>query len=289
MNRPVQVCTLIGSKGLDFSVKCLNSFIRNAAFPFDLNIFTDGTLDIVPLQGGSIYLKNVNYRYLQDRENQINLLLEGYPGLTSFRKENILAYKLLDIPLMSDGPFLYIDSDVYFTKPFTFDITSKENICMCDSLNGYSIKPWHVRPFGQLYPYQKINTGFMWLQKTFVDLSLLEQLVQQVFKNEKLMKHPWAEQTLFAMFLSLQDNRMAYFDKRQIAMPFEVHQDDKPVAVHYVSSYRNLFQVVFPITNNKIEALDIFYNKRRLNSFTFFAELMGRKIEHYTVNRWRQK
>ncbi len=276
----MRVATLLGEKGIDFSIQCIKSFIQMARFPFELHIFTDGTIENIPITTQSAYLVSITNHSLAERNDFIHQFIKSFPVLAKFRQENVLSYKIIDIPYFMQSPYLYIDSDIFFMRPFSIDNTFTHPVCMHDTKNAYVVSPFEIKPMGKFSIKSCINTGILYLPNG-VDFAVLESMAKKLFWKEERMQHAWAEQTLFALLLSNKKEEQLYcFHKEQIAMPFKI-KPDRVIAVHYISSYRRLFSKINSIQSSTIQKIELSVLSKRISIISFLVELVNRYINHY--------
>jgi len=165
-------------------------------------VFDDGTLDSNDKE--QLLAVSAGTRVIEKAEaDELSLSkLTRYPACLTFRSSNVLFRKLFDLPLAASANLFYVDSDVYFCKPFTglFTLNEREQdvVFMDNGGESYSVRPWHLIGPKALKLASAINTGIICLRAGCLDLDYVEYLLKQlghVFENHHLW---WAEQTCWA-------------------------------------------------------------------------------------------
>jgi hypothetical protein len=168
--------------------------------------------------------------------------LMKYPTCLRFRAANILFRKLFDLPLATAEDLYYVDSDIYFLKPFaglfSLSASQQDALFMDNGRESYSARPWHLlRPKG-LKLASRVNTGIICLRTGCLDLDYLEYFLKRW--GHGLERHHlwWAEQTCWA---AIAQRLRAYMcDSIQIAVMHPALQiSEATCAVHFVSTYRS--------------------------------------------------
>ncbi|WP_419803155.1 hypothetical protein [Mucilaginibacter sp.] len=288
--------TLLGHKGLDFSISCLKTFIENSENEIHLQIFEDGTLSNedklllkTSLKGSSVIDK-------ADIDKQVEEKLSNYPACLAYRNSTIYGIKLFDIMLYKDEDTFYIDSDIYFIKNFTLPKFANLPIFMSDTFNAYSFQPLEfIQIKFPIYPY--INSGFFYFPKELYNLNYIEELlnkpvIKNAFKNALAKKLYWSEQTIWA-FLSGKSKAICYFNNNQIMMaqqvmkyPIQDNITSETIAIHLVSSLRtNIYNVLERDFSQKSKStnfnhIELEYNENHLSKLGFLIDRLQKK--------WRQ-
>jgi len=239
MNRVYKFKTLLGHKNLDFSVECLNTFVKYSEDEIGLEIFDDGTLtrsDEDKIQGA---IRNVSVITKTARDKVIREKLAAYPACSRYRDSSVYSYKLFDVMLYDESDLLFIDSDVYFLKRFRLPVLDKPSFIR-DKHNAYSFTPGEFMNID--YPiYPRVNTGLFYFPFSSFDLPFLETLLSDPSILRGIKRISWLEQTAWA-FLAGRTGGIQYFDPAQIMMSrMKLSVENDTIAVHLVSSYRYHF------------------------------------------------
>jgi len=280
----IQCKTLLGSKNLDFSIACLQSFIQNSYDEVHLQIFEDGSIDeqhenklLRALPNSTIVKKAIRNEVIEDK-------LAAYPNCLKFRNENVLAQKLFDIALFKEEDIFFIDSDIYFLKKFKLPAIDKDPVFIYDTQNAYSFHPANFLnvPY-KIFP--SINTGFFYFPYKLFNVVLLEEILSNKNVGQGFTKYKvWAEQTLWA-FLSAPSQQINYFDPAQIAMARkQLLFDEHTVAIHLVSSYRYHYKELSETTQQTGSVytdVKLLSTQKHLSKVNFLIERVNKIIGRY--------
>lgn len=271
--------TLLGTKNLDFSLACLQSFINNSEDEIHLQIFEDGSLTdhdvhrlLTTLKGSTVIKKS-------DRDSVINEKLKQYPQCYKYRNSILYAHKIFDVALYDDHDLLFIDSDVLFLKKFKLPAFNNTPVFIADKHHAYSFTP--VEFFNVKFPiFPHVNTGFFYFPHDLFSVEFVEQLLTDPIIGKGMGRISWLEQTIWG-FLAARNNQTAYFDSSQIIMARKtLRVDANTIAIHLVSSYRNHFEGL----KSKVIADTEKYEDVRLKNVTAYLS----KTE-FAVNRIKKK
>ncbi len=236
------VMTMVSHSDTATAVTCLKSVLHYSVEPIQFVIFDDGTLDsadkdqLKSVSPGTTIVEKAEADELCLRK------LSGYPTCVRFRSANVLFRKLFDIPLATSADLFYIDSDIYFFKPFAglfaLDEREQDVVFMDNRVESYSVRPWHIIGSNGLNLASRINTGIICLRRGCLDLDFIEHVLRRwgsVLESHHLW---WGEQTCWA---ALATRLRAYVcDRKQIAiMRSGLELSEEMCAVHFVSSFRH--------------------------------------------------
>jgi hypothetical protein len=237
---PRTVVALICHAHVEMALSCLGSLLQCSAEPLRLRLHDDGTLtseDCGRLAEGLAGLELVPR---EEADALVEETLAGRPALLAFRRDNPLALKLLDAPLLSAGGELaYCDSDILFLRPFSglFRFPGPETgaVFMSDRQSAYSVRSWHLLRDRRLALPCRVNTGIVLFRTRFFDPDLLEwYLTRPEFRFAPV----WAEQTAWALLGARSGCRL--WDPRLIRLPRSEEESQGAVALHFVSPLRHL-------------------------------------------------
>lgn len=249
-----KVRTLIGHQQVEVGLKCLPSLLRFSAEPMTPVLHDDGTLNsedcarlLAALPGAAIIKRD-------EADSRVEPLLARYPRCRKYRQQHPLALKLLDMPFLEPDDLAYCDSDVLFLKPYTqlFQWSSADAsaIFMQDIQHAYSLRPWHIYPFGKIRVPCQVNTGLIFFRAAEFDPEFIEWLLGQKQLQEVFNKRPhWIEQTCWA---ALGWRVGCYvWSRRQfvIATPRMLGLTEATVGIHFVAASRSKLDE-FPITKD---------------------------------------
>jgi len=241
MKRTVR--TLIGHKQVAVGLRCLGSFLRFSSEPISLIIHDDGTLTNADHEKLFAYLPGCAIVSRAKADAIVQPLIERYPGCRAYRERYPLALKLLDIPLLAPGELAYCDSDVLFLRRFTglFEWSDDDNsaIFMRDAQEAYSLRPWHIFPFGKIRVPGNINSGLIFYRTSEYDLDFVEWFLGRPELIDVFRKRPhWIEQTCWATLGWRAGCRVWNSTQLMIANPQMSGLSPDTVGIHFVAAYR---------------------------------------------------
>jgi len=240
---PVLVSTLLSHAHLEMGLACLGSLLAGSAEPLRLRVHDDGSLSAEDLDRLAAGLQEPEVIPRATADERMADLLANRPASRAFRRENPLALKLLDVPLLADaGGLAYCDSDVLFLRPFsglyTWPGPKVGAVAMADDQNAYSLRSWQLLLDRRLRLPCRVNTGILYFRMTLYDLDLVEWFLS---RPEYRRTSVWVEQTCWALLAGTAECRL--LDSRQVLIP---RQGGEPpsgaVALHFVSSVRHLLE-----------------------------------------------
>jgi hypothetical protein len=245
MKRTVR--TLIGHRQVDVGLRCLASLLRLSSEPISLIIHDDGTLTDEDRERLAADLRGSAFVSRKEADAAVQPLLERYPKCRAYRERHPLALKLLDIPLIAPEELAYCDSDVLFLRRFTRmfewagDGTSA--IFMQDEQEAYSLRPWHIFPFGKIRVPGQINSGLIFYRTSKYDLDFVEWFLGRPELVAVFRKRPhWIEQTCWAALGWRAGCRVWSSAQLMIANPKMSGLSVDTVGIHFVAAYRSKLQ-----------------------------------------------
>lgn len=241
------VRTLIGHKQVEVGLRCLASLLRFSADPIDLVIHDDGTLTIDDRERLVADLPGSTIVSRAEADSIVQPLLERYPGCRAYRERHPLALKLLDIPLLASEELAYCDSDILFLKRFArmFELVGDgySAIFMRDAQEAYSLRPWHIFPFGKIRIPGHINSGLIFYRTSKYDLDFVEWFLGRPELAGVFRKRPhWIEQTCWAALGWRAGCRVWSSAQLMIANPGMRGLSSDTVGIHFVAAYRGKLQ-----------------------------------------------
>lgn len=164
-------------------------------------------------------------------------LLVHHPCCRQFRLSNPLGLKLLDIPLLEGAGALYVDSDVYFFRPFTCEALRQirsEFVFMRDSKEGYSARIMDLIHKHRLDMPSRVNSGIIWIPHARYNLDFIEWFLG---KLEFRLFPTLVEQTCWAA-MARSDN-VWYVSPTQIPLARrDMGIEPNTVATHFYGKYK---------------------------------------------------
>jgi hypothetical protein len=231
------VATLLGTRGLDLSIRCLQSFVSASGKVVSLRIHEDGSLTEADLARLSIALPISRVVRKTDADHLLERRLAHFPACKALRSANVLALKLFDCLFFESDPTLrYVDSDVLFLRPFSGPPMHAETevpIFFPDEQSAYSVRPIQLlRPGAAALP-ARLNTGFFCYPVREFRLEAIERFLRGWTGRTP----PWIEQTCWAVAAGVAGTRLLSREQFQIFRP-ERPVSDEVIALHFVSSVR---------------------------------------------------
>lgn len=245
MRRPVR--SLIGHNQVDVGLRCLASLLRFSSEPVSLVIHDDGTLTTEDRETLVAHFPGSAIVSREEADAIVQPLLDRYPHCRAYRERHPLALKLLDIPLLASDELAYCDSDILFLRRFTrmFEWVGDgaSAIFMRDAQEAYSLRPWHIFPFGKIRIAGHINSGLIFLRTSKYDLDFVEWFLGRPELVEVFRKRPhWIEQTCWATLGWRAGCRVWSSAQLMIANPRMNGLSRDTVGIHFVAAYRGKLQ-----------------------------------------------
>lgn len=241
------VRTLIGHKQVEVGLRCLGSLLRFSAEPTSLIIHDDGTLTVEDHETLFSDLPGSTIISRAEADAIVQPQLRQYPECRAYRERHPLALKLLDIPLLAQEELAYCDSDILFLKRFTgmFEWAGDDAsaIFMRDAQEAYSLRPWHISPFGKIRVPGHINSGLIFYRTSKFDLDFVEWFLARPELAGVFSKRPhWIEQTCWATLGWRAGCRVWSPVQLMIANPKMNGLSRDTVGIHFVAAYRGKLQ-----------------------------------------------
>jgi hypothetical protein len=222
-----------------FSLCCQDSFL--------VNVVGDGSLTLEDKRAIKDIVSPccVSFPRIEDNSSRRKDIFKQRPNLESHYNKSPLTKKIVDIPFLIDGPYLYIDSDVLFFRPFRgVDLRGSDVdfAYMGDVRNAYSIHTSDlIRTVNKIPFVRHLNSGFFYLKSNdWIDFDLCEKIASQ----EQFQRHiPHLEQGYWAALAAKKSATSVCFDTRQIAFPkLDLTLPTECVANHFAGLYRPLVE-----------------------------------------------
>lgn len=282
MVKPILCKTLLGHNNLDFSIECLQSFLRHSCQDIYLQIFEDGTITEADEQQLLHSLKNSVVVKKKERDLKLEHLLANYPACQQYRNSTNYAQKIFDMMLYDDNDVFYIDSDIYFLKRFLLPEMNGIPVFMADTQNAYSFTP--VDLFKINIPvFPNVNSGMFYFPQSLFSLPFIESLLTNKVINKGVKKGiPWLEQTIWS-FMAAKSKSINYFNSKQVIMAdFTLKTDADTVAIHLVYYFRThikQLRLLPAADENTCSAINLTINTTYLSKMDFAIEKLMRKIK----------
>jgi hypothetical protein len=175
--------SLLCHSQVDMALRCFASLRRFHRPDFRLRIHDDGTLTPADRERLLAALPGVNIVSRAEADAAVDPLLERLPACRAYRREQAVSAKLLDVPLMGEGPSVCIDPDVLYLRPFAGFHRLREScpqpIFMQDLWDTYAMRYWELlNPF-RMRIVQRLNAGVIVIDPGQIDLELLEWFLRR--------------------------------------------------------------------------------------------------------------
>jgi hypothetical protein len=238
------VHTLLGESTVNVSLVCLPTLVRYCSNPIRLVIHEDGSLTEPSRDALRVALPGVEFINREKADEEIEARLNGYPRCIASRNRNIMFLKLFDVSLLEPEELLYCDSDILFLRPFSGLFGPAKSrfpaLFMTDTKEAYSVRPWHLRPLGQIRLASRVNAGLMRINPGVLDLDFVEWLLKKMDGHSVWTRRSyWNEQTCWAALAGRSGCGLWDRQKVLMASPDMALYTSDAVAIHFVSTYRN--------------------------------------------------
>jgi hypothetical protein len=212
--------------------------------PVKLVIHEDGTLGGAGRDALHKVLPEAEIIDRASADERVDGELARYPLCRAARAACPLFLKLFDVALLESGELKYCDSDILCLRRFTgvFGPTDRRyrGCFMRDCKHAYAVRPWHLRPLGQLRLRGCVNTGLIRTERGFLQLELVEWLLKKLGHLDVWARRwYWTEQTCWAALASrglcgLWDRRRAILASSDMG-----EYGEETAIIHFVSTYRH--------------------------------------------------
>lgn len=241
------IASLICEAHRDLCLQSFRGLLKYSVEPVQLHLFEDGSLTRATADALRAALPGVRLWFFRDYDASTREWLSQQPNLRNFRALSPMGLKIFDIPLhmyREFGKFLYIDSDVLYFQPFTWQVvrTLPEDAALfaLDSQMSYSIgwREWLRWRTRLPLPYAA-NLGFYQYPRTRYDLDYLEW-----FFSEPDFWRYWTVIEQLAWAAMSRGENVYYIDPHQLVQACPGYQLSTCTAiVHYPDIYKKRMRV----------------------------------------------
>lgn len=282
MVKPIHCKTLLGHNNLDFSIECLQSFLKHSCDEIQLQIFEDGSITDADEERLLSGLKNSIVVRKRERDKKLEPILANYPACKNYRNSTNFSQKLFDIMLYDNQDLFYIDSDIYFLKKFVLPQFDEMPVFMADNQNAYSFTPVDLLKIN-IPVFPNVNTGVFYFPQNLFNLNFIEQLLNDSVVTKSLNRRMnWSEQTIWS-FLAAKSRSISYFNPDQLIMAdFTLRTDSETIAIHLVYYFRThikQLRLLTPVDSNTCSAIKLTAHSTYLNKVDFALEKFKRKVK----------
>jgi hypothetical protein len=250
IGEPLDIHVLLGHDVLGWGIGCLRSLNSASVESIQLVVHEDGSLSTQDRLLIETALPVTGFVSASESDEKVRSALSNYPNAEAFRRDDVLSKKLIDIPLIANGDFVYCDADILFVRRF-FGLreacTNGVFTYMFDRFENSSIffMDQYVRRT-RVPVAQHFNSGLMSVPGASYDLEFVDWFlgVPQFRRHLQIV-----EQTCWGI-LAARTKKMAAWDPRQVTFPSQRRDDDGVVAVHYIGELRGGLEGA--LTSNRI-------------------------------------
>lgn len=203
----ITVHSLVGAGQVDVALKCFGSLLAAVPRPVRLALHDDGTLDLAARSRLAEGLGDAcTFVDRLEASARVAELLRAHPRCQRFRDEQLFGPKLFDVPLLSSGRAVYLDSDILWTRrcdcPAYFaGAGAAAFVVMRDLQESYAVrmKRWPLLRRHGIRLASRFCAGMMSFDPGAHDLDYIEWLLG-IDEREDLFGgfRFWAEQTIYA-------------------------------------------------------------------------------------------
>ncbi|MDB4483529.1 hypothetical protein N9061_00135 [bacterium] len=173
-------------------------------------------------------------------------LLPNFPEIHKYRKNQIMALKLVDVGLWAKGSrTLYIDSDILFFSPpheliDAVKPDARKNLFNKDIFDSYVAPRQQIEEALGYGPKQSVNAGLWAMNTSVIDFDKIERWLKEPVFN--LRPHYYTlDQTFISMLANISEDGCDYFPA-EYDVSFEKSSADCCVK-HYVGAIRHGFEL----------------------------------------------
>jgi hypothetical protein len=250
----VTVCVLTSRRDWLSCLWSLVSFYEFSGLQLPLLIYSDGTLAESQLREMARVFPEA--RILSSAQGEAAVLnqLSGYPNCVRFRGALLYGRKLIDLPILSGSRLvLILDSDVLFLQRpdelmrHLVPNGSRHFVFERDMQDAYFAPRGEIQERFNVDIASCVNTGIMVADVSRFDYAKIEQwLGDGLVEN-----HPWAEQTLWAMYAG-RERTVLLGEGYDVTM--SAHIEANTVAKHYIGPIRDfLYMEGIPYLSRYLE------------------------------------
>ncbi len=239
----VTVCVLTSRKDWQACLWSLVSFYELSGLRLPLLIYSDGTLGEHELGHLGTVFPTARIVSSAEGETAVSKSLSGYPNCMRFRSAQVYARKIIDLPILCGSPFmLMIDSDVLFLKrpaELMKHLLSNRRgrfVFLRDFQDAYFASGLDIKTTFDIEISPRVNCGIMFADVSNFEYGKLERWLGQ----SGVQDHPWAEQTLWAMYARQERTDLLGKEYDVTLWP---HLEPDTVVKHYIRPIREFMYV----------------------------------------------
>jgi hypothetical protein len=173
---PLPVYTLGGKSCLPYGIPCVRSFVRCFREPARLYWLGDGTLDDADIKLISAAIPGCRVIRHAEATERVAAFYAQRPACLRLRNNCVNNRQIMDPLALSERPFLYLDTDIHFQRPFVGLSRLLEStdgpalVHSTDIQNAYKIRMRSLYGPGRLKLLARVNSGFFALSELLPSL-----------------------------------------------------------------------------------------------------------------------
>jgi hypothetical protein len=234
----ITVCVLTSRRDWFSCLWSLVSFYEFSGLQLPLLIYSDGTLGENHERELAKIFPNARFVSSSAGEALVAKELFCYPNCMRFRRLQPYARKITDLPVLGGSPYVLIfDSDVLFLKrpeeliQYLGPNLSGRFVFERDYQEAYFDTADEIKRTFDVDIASRVNVGIIAADVSNFDYAKIERWLAK----EEIAQHPWAEQTLWAMYAGREQTALlgGAYD-----VTMATHVEPETVAKHYISPIR---------------------------------------------------
>lgn len=235
----ITVCVLTSRYDWQMCLWALVSFYKFSGLRLPLLIYSDGSLKGHHTDGIRSVFPNARIVDPAAADAAVTDALAAFPNCRQFRLMQPCARRIIDFPILCKSrSILMLDSDIlFFRKPEELvkqlnQDQSGSFVFERDVQHAYFASSDEIRERFGVEVSARANCGIM-----LADISHFRyELLEQWLKRADFAKHPWAEQTLWAMYAGEARTR---FLSEPYNVTFSAEIEADTVMKHYIKPIRD--------------------------------------------------
>jgi hypothetical protein len=235
----VTVCVLTSRSDWQPCLWSLVSFYELTGLRLPLLIYSDGSLESSHMARIKGIFPDARIIDPAEADAATSASLDRFPNCRRFRLIQPCARRIIDLPILcKSNSILMLDSDVlFFSRPEELvrqieSVGSGRFVFERDMQDAYFDSRHRIRESFNIEIASQVNCGIMLADISNFDYGRIERWLGQA----PIEKHPWAEQTLWAMYAG-QGRTTLLGEEYDVTMSEQIKS--KTVMKHYIKPIRD--------------------------------------------------